>query len=421
VIVIRNARILRATGVEPGTIAIEGDTVIAVDEVDDVDGARVIDARGAWVGPGFVDLHVHFRDPGQTWKEDIESGSRAAAAGGFTAVVTMPNTDPPVDGGRLAGEAIARAAGVDSVHVAVAGALTRGREGTEMADLWAMYESGIRVFTDDGDSVADAGLLRALMTYLSDLPGAVVAEHAEDRSLAGNGHMHEGSMSARHGVVGLPGLAEEVIVARDIAIARETGAHLHIQHVSTATSVDLIRQAREMGLAVTAEVTPHHLALDESSLSDLDPRFKMYPPLRSSEDRAAVVAGLREGVIDAVATDHAPHAAAEKAAPFEEAPRGVIGLETAAAVACRALEGDPVAFFSRMSTAPAGITGLARHGMAVEPGSTANLVVFDPERRWVPAGFVSKSSNSPFTGLELVGKVMATIYEGQISYEGDTG
>jgi dihydroorotase len=420
-IVIHNAMVLRAAGVEMGTVVIDGDTVISVGGTDAVNGARVIDAGGAWIGPGLVDLHAHFRDPGQTWKEDLESGARAAAAGGYTAVVTMPNTDPPIDSGSRAAEALSQAATVDNVHLAVAGALTAGRGGQVMSDLDAMYEAGVRLFTDDGDSVPDAGLLRRIMSYLADLPGAVVAEHPEDRALTVDGHMHEGSMSALHGVTGLPGAAEDVIVARDIAIARDTGARIHIQHVSTDASVALIRQARVAGVAVTAEVTPHHLALDDALLVDLDPNLKMYPPLRGERDRAAVVAGLREGVIDAVATDHAPHTAAEKAVPFEEAPRGVIGLETAAAVTSRALERDQIAFFDRMSMAPARIAGLARQGTTVEPGAPANLMLYDPDRKWVPGTFASKSVNSPFMGMELVGKVLATIHEGRITYGGDLG
>jgi len=420
-IVIENALVLRATGVELAAVVIEGDRVTSVGSVASANGATVIDAGGAWVGPGLVDLHVHFREPGQTWKEDLGSGARSAAAGGFTAVVTMPNTDPPIDSGPRAVEAITRAGLVDSVDIAVAGALTKGRAGVEISDLDAMYEAGVRIFTDDGDSVPDGGLLRRIMSYLGDLPGALVAEHPEDCSMTMNGHMHEGAMSARHGLVGLPGVGEDVIVARDIAIARDTGARLHLQHLSTASSVDLVRQARATGVAVTAEVTPHHLALDDASLERLDPNLKMYPPLRAPADRAAVITGLRQGVIDAVATDHAPHTAAEKAVPFEQAPRGVIGLETAAALTCVALNGDQAVFFDRLSTAPARIAGLARHGMAVEPGAPANLVLFDPGQTWVPRAFASRSANSPFTGKELVGKVLMTIHDGRISYEGGQG
>ena len=421
-IVIRNARVLRANGVEQSTVVIEGDTITSVGTEPVTNGARVIDANGSWLGPGLVDLHVHLRDPGQTWKEDVKSGARAAIAGGFTAIVAMPNTAPPVDDGTSAIAAAEQTGAIDSLEIVVSGSLTKGRAGKEMAGFDAMYEAGVRVFSDDGDSVPDAGLLRRIMTYLRDLPGALVAEHAEDRSISGEGHMHDGMVSSRLGIAGVPRIAEDVIVARDIAISADTGAVLHIQHVSTAGSVELIRNAKQAGIPVTAEVTPHHLALDESSLEGLDSNLKMYPPLRGVDDRAALRSALREGVIDAVATDHAPHSVAEKRVPFEEAPRGVIGLETAAAVAASfALGEDQRMFFDRMSVTPARIAGLDRQGQVVEPGSPANLVIFDPGRRWVPGPFVSKSQNSPFAGMELTGRVLATIHEGRISYEGGLG
>jgi dihydroorotase len=418
-IVIRNARVLTPLGIEQASVVIDSDQVQSVGGEREANGHRVIEAAGAWLGPGLVDLHVHLRDPGQTWKEDMASGAIAAAAGGFTAVVAMPNTDPPVDGRSSAIDAAARAAGVVDVSIVPAGALTRGRSGEDLADYDGMYEAGIRVFSDDGDSVPSAGLLYRAMAYLRDLPGALVAEHAEERSLAGGGHLHQGAMAARLGITGLPALAEELVVARDIALAADSSARLHIQHVSTTGSVELIRRAREQGIDVTCEVTPHHLALDETAAHGLDPDFKMYPPLRGAEDRAALVEALRDGTIDAVATDHAPHAPSEKDVPFEEAPRGVIGLETAAAVAAtHALGDDQRLFFERMSVAPARIAGLARQGSLVEPGSPANLTLFDPGQRWIPGSFASKSSNSPFTGAELTGRVMATIREGKITYEG---
>ena len=420
-IVVRNARVLRSGGVEQTSVVIDGDTIRALGEEHTTNGARVIDADGAWLGPGLVDLHVHFRDPGQTWKENIESGARAAVAGGYTAVMAMPNTEPPIDGGERARAVLERGRAMGTLDLRVAGCLTRGRAGVEMADYDSMYAAGVRIFSDDGDAVPEAGLLHRIMRYLRDLPGAIVAEHAEDRSLAGNGHLHDGVIAARHGIEGLPALAEDVIVARDLEVARATGARIHIQHVSTSGAVELIRRARDRGVDVTAEVTPHHLALDESALERLDPDLKMYPPLRSEEDRAALTAALAEGLIDIAATDHAPHARTEKDVPFEEAPRGVIGLETAAAVVSSALGRDQVAFFDRMSTAPARIAGLDRQGIAVEPGSPANLVLFAPERRWTPGAFASKSQNSPFRGLELTGKVIATIYEGRISYEDGSG
>lgn len=421
-IVVRNARVLTPSGIEDASVVIEGDTVHSVGAEPEANGHQVIEAGGAWLGPGLVDLHVHLRDPGQTWKEDMRSGARAAAAGGFTALVAMPNTDPPVDDRTTATAAVERAAGIEDVEIVAAGALTRGRSGEALADFDGMFEAGVRIFSDDGDSVPTAGLLRRAMAYLRDLPGALIAEHAEDRSLAATGHLHEGEVASRLGIAGLPALAEELVVARDLLLAATTGTRLHIQHVSTSGSLDLIRQARAEGVEVTSEVTPHHLALEESAVEGLDTNFKMYPPLRGRDDRVALVEALRDGTIDVVATDHAPHTTAEKEVPFEEAPRGVIGLETAAAVvATNALGGDPRLFFERMSIAPAGIAGLSRHGRLVEKGSPANLVLFDPNLRWVPGGFASKSSNSPFAGIELTGRVLMTIREGKITYEGGSG
>lgn len=418
-IVIRNARVVTRSGIEEASVAIDGDKVRSVGPEPEANGHRVIEADGAWLGPGLVDLHVHFRDPGQTWKEDFRSGAQAAAAGGYTAVVAMPNTDPPVDDERSASDSLERAAGVEEVEIVTAGALTRGRSGADLADYDGMYEAGIRLFSDDGDSVPSAGLLHRAMKYLRDLPGSLVAEHAEDRSLAGQGHIHEGAVATRLGIAGLPALAEEVIVGRDLALAAVTGVRIHIQHVSTARSLQMIRRAREEGIEATCEVTPHHVALDDTSVRGLDANFKMYPPLREREDREALAEALRAGHIDAVATDHAPHTRAEKELPFEEAPRGVIGLETAAAaISTHALGDDPGLFFERMSIAPARIAGLDRHGQPVEPGSPANLVLFHPRQRWIPRSFVSKSSNSPFLGSELTGRVLTTIHDGKITYEG---
>ncbi len=416
-IVINGAQVWRGSGLVDATVVIDGDRVVEVGTALASPGARVIEAAGAILGPGLVDLHVHLRDPGQTWKEDISTGSLAAVAGGFTAVVAMPNTDPPTDNVKTVVDLLNRAAEVGLVDLVVAGALTRGREGLEMADFDSMYQAGVRMFTDDGDSVADSGLLRRIMTFLRDLPGAVVAEHSEDPSLSRGGHLNEGTAAASHGIGGIPAVAEEVVVARDLALAADTGARLHIQHVSTSGSVDLIRHAKESGLAVTCEVTPHHLGLDDSALEGLDPNFKMYPPLRAPFDREALAGALEDGTVDAVATDHAPHSRPEKDVPFEEAPRGVIGLETAASVSWAALKGDVDLFFDRLSAAPARIMGLEGHGQPVEPGSPANLVLFDPGRSWQPRSFRSKSSNSPFLGTTLTGRVLATIHNGSLVYE----
>ncbi|MEX2251528.1 MAG: dihydroorotase [Acidimicrobiia bacterium] len=416
-IVIRGAMVWRRSGLVEATVVVDGNRVVEVGAVTAPTRARVIEASGAVLGPGLVDIHVHLRDPGQTWKEDISTGSMSAVAGGFTAVVAMPNTDPPTDNVKAVTDILTRAAEVGLVDIVVAGALTRGRQGLEMADFDSMYEAGVRLFTDDGDPVSDSDLLRRIMAYLRDLPGAVVADHPEDLSLTRGGHMNEGVLAAGHGIGGISGVAEESVVARDLALAADTRARLHIQHVSSAGSVDLIRRAKNSGLAVTCEVTPHHLAFDESAVDGLDPNFKMYPPLRTRVDREALVEALEDGTVDAVATDHAPHTVSEKDVPFEEAPRGVIGLETSASVAWEALKGNAGLFFERMSVAPARIAGLERHGQPVEPGSVANLVLFDPGRSWEPHAFRSKSSNSPFLGTRLTGRVMATIHDGSLVYE----
>lgn len=416
-IVIRGGAVLTPEGVREADVAVDGATVVAVDN-DLAEADTVIDATGCWVGPGLVDLHAHLREPGQEWKEDIASGSAAAAAGGFTAVVAMPNTEPAIDSGHRAGFVRERANLVGLCEVVPAGAITLGRSGGELAHLDELLAAGVTVFTDDGDSVADSGLLRRAMEYLA-TRGAVVAQHAEDRSLAGAGHMHEGAVSSRLGVAGLPAVAEEVVVARDLALVELTGCRYHVQHVSTAGTVALIREAKQRGLPVTAEVTPHHLFFDHSAVASMDPDFKMYPPLREPDDVAELRRALEDGTIDAVATDHAPHADYEQEVPFEEAPRGVIGLETAAAVVATVTELDQVRFFARMSTAPAGIAGLSRQGTPLAPGSPANLVVFDPAREWTPERFRSRSHNSPFRGQRLRGGVVATLYRGRLVHGGD--
>ncbi len=412
---LRNGLVMTPDGPRQVDLGIADGHIVAVGSVDE--SPRELDCTGSWVGPGFVDIHVHLREPGQEWKEDIESGSKAAAAGGFTAVVAMPNTDPATDSGHLARYITDRGRQVGLVDVVAAGALTQGRAGSHLAHLDDLWNAGVRIFTDDGDSVADAGILRRAMEYLTER-GGVIAQHAEDRGLAGGGHMHEGAVSARLGMAGLPALAEEVVVSRDLGLVRLTGVAYHAQHVSTAGTVELIREAKAAGLPVTAEVTPHHVSFSDSLVESMDPVAKMYPPLRSDEDVAAVNAALVDGTIDAVATDHAPHAASEKEVPFEDAPRGVIGLETAASAVHTAVSMTPMEFFDRLSVGPARIARLVDHGQWIAEGRPANVTVFAPDRQWTAERFVSKSSNSPWLGRSLEGQVIATIYQGRLTHGG---
>jgi dihydroorotase len=410
---IRNGRVLTADGVVETDVLIDGDRVGQIGGTFDAD--YNLDVAGGWVGPGLVDLHVHFREPGQEWKEDIESGSRAAAAGGFTAVITMPNTDPPIDAGHRVRYVIERGRQVGLCEVVPAGAITMGRSGEALAHLDEMWAAGARVFTDDGSSVEDSGLLRLAMEYVAER-GGLVAQHAEDVSLSRGGHMHEGAVSSRLGIRGLPAAAEEVVIARDLALARLTGVRYHAQHVSTAGSIELVQQARATGVSVTAEVTPHHLLLDHERVRSLDPAYKMYPPLRETSDVERLRVALTGGIIDAVASDHAPHAAFETEVAFEEAPRGVIGLETAASVVNSAVRLGQEVFFDRMSIAPARIGGLDQQGHRLFEGSPANVMIFDPEAAWTPTAFRSRSQNSPFAGTELRGRVIATIFAGRVTH-----
>lgn len=406
-----------------GTVLTESGPVTADVRISDghiaqigqgIDGKERIECGGAWVGPGLVDLHVHFREPGQEWKEDITTGSRAAAAGGYTAVVAMPNTDPAVDSGHLARYIKDRGIEVGLVDVFPAGAVTKGRAGTELAHLDELWDAGVRVFSDDGDVVADAGLLRRAMDYLVSR-GGVIVQHAVDEGLSRGGHMHEGSVSSALGMYAIPSAADDVILARDIRLVEMTGARYHVQHLSTAGGVELVAAAKGRGLPVTAEVTPHHLAFDHHAAEGTDPSFKMMPPLRTGADREALRRGLADGTIDVVGTDHAPHAAHEKEVPWEEAPNGVLGLEWAAAVVNTFVGLDQAAFYDRLSIAPARIGQIEGHGIFPTEGAPANLTVFDPTIDWVPSTTVSRSANSPYFGRPLRGKVTVAILRGAVT------
>jgi len=422
-VLLRGGRLIDPAGDTDTTcdVLVAGGRIEAVGMGLDPGGAEVIDVDGAVVAPGFVDTHVHLREPGREDEETIASGSAAAVLGGFTAICAMPNTDPVCDNAAVAEKVAATGRFLGLIQVIPAGALTQGLEGRHLAAIGEMATSTarVRIFTDDGHGVQDARLLRRAMEYVKGF-GAICAEHCDDESLSQGGHMHEGEYSSRLGLRGQPAEAEELALARDVALVRLTGARFHALHVSTARSVDIIRRAKAEGLPVTAEATPHHLTLSDASLIDYDTNFKVNPPLRSAGDVEALRAGLADGTIDNIATDHAPHAVHEKEAEFEEAPPGLIGLETALGVILTDLVGAGVLtmgdMIRRMSVAPARILGLQGQGGPVVPGARANLVVFDPTARWRvdPAQFASRSRNCPWAGRELVGRVIATIFEGRV-------
>lgn len=415
-VVIRGGRVVDERGERAADVLVRDGVVAEVGP--GLDGALTLDAGGCVVAPGLVDLHAHLREPGMEDAETVETGARAAALGGYTAVVAMPNTDPPIDNAAVVRHVIelGRPAPCD-VHVA--GAITRGRVGAELALMAEMHALGVRIFSDDGDCVADARVMRRALEYARSLPGAVLAQHCEEPSMAGGGHMHEGEWSSRLGIAGRPAEAESIVVARDLALARMTGGRVHLLHLSTAQAVDLVREARAEGVAVTAEVTPHHLALTHEACSTFDPRFKVNPPLRTPTDVEALRVALADGTIDAVATDHAPHPPEEKEQPFDDAPPGMLGLETALAVVLTEVVSpgglDLGTALARLSWGPARIAGLGAHGRPVAAGEPANLCVIDPEVAWEvdPAALASRASNTPWAGHKLTGKVRHTVLFGE--------
>ncbi len=404
-----------ATGTRRADVAVRDGVIIEVAErLDESTQGLELDASGCVVAPGLVDLHTHLREPGREEAETVESGSRAAALGGYTAVVAMPNTEPAIDSAAVVRQVLELGTKA-MVDVRVAGAITVGRAGTQLAPLGEMADLGVHLFTDDGAGVQDARLMRRALEYAGGL-GVVLAQHCEDESLAAGGHMHEGEWSSRLGIPGIPAEAEELMVARDVALSRLTGAPVHFLHLSTAVSVDIVREAKAAGLSVTAEAAPHHFTLTHDSVSAYDTRFKVNPPLRTAVDVAAVKQGLADGTIDAIATDHAPHSQEAKEAPFDQAPPGMLGLETALALALTELELPVEQVLALLSWQPARIAGLqGQHGGPVAPGHAANLCVFDPEAQWTVDGnrMASRSRNTPFDGMALRGRVRHTVCRGE--------
>jgi dihydroorotase len=420
-LVFRGVRIIDpASGRDETTdIATRGALISVVGSDAMTAGAQVVGGDGLVLAPGLVDVHTHLREPGFEHKETVETGTRAAAAGGFTAIAPMANTDPVADNAAVIHEVRDLAAKAGLCDVFPVGAITRGLAGEEMAELGEMVEAGVRMFSDDGHCVPDARVLRNALTYAKAFEDVVLAEHCEDAALSEGGQMHEGLHSYSLGLAGQPREAEEVIVARDLAIARLTGGRLHLCHLSSAGSIEMVRRAKAEGLRVSAEVTPHHLVFSDEDLRTYDTNFKVNPPLRSPEDREALRAALADGTIDAVATDHAPHAVEEKETEFDHAPPGTIGLETALAAILTHLVGPGLLSLSSaieaMSVRPARILGAGEHGGPLEPGRPANLVVFDPSAEWtVEPPFVSRSRNSAFLGTRLRGRVMYTALRGEL-------
>ena len=371
------------------------------------------------LAPAFIDPHVHLRTPGREDEEDIASGTAAAAAGGFCAILAMPNTEPVVDSAAVLGALLERALEEAQIPVGFFAAISKGQEGKELTEMAELADRGAAGFTDDGRPVVSGALLRHALQY-SAVADAVVALHEEDPSLSRGGHMHEGRVSAELGLGGWPSVAESTMIARDIALAGYEERPLHVLHVSARESVDEIRRGQEAGVEVTAEVTPHHLVLTDEAVRSLDPNVKMNPPVRADDDRRALVDALRDGTIAAIATDHAPHARHEKDVPFEEAPFGVTGLETAfAALYTHLVEPGVVPLetvLERMSAGPARIYGLERPRIAV--GATANLVLLDLDASWrvTEDAFRSRSTNSWLLGATLRGKVLQTVADGKIVY-----
>ncbi len=382
---------------------------------------RIIDAAGLYVMPGFIDLHVHFRDPGLEYKETIRTGSKAAAKGGFTTVCTMPNTVPVMDTVEHLGLQLQKIQEEAIVHVLPIGAVTMGQAGVELSEIKAMRQAGAAALSEDGKSVMDAGLYREAMRIAAEI-GMPVFAHCEDKSLVAGGVLNAGKRAEALGVPGISNAVEDVICARDIFLAKETGVRLHLCHCSTADSVRLVAMAKEDGLPVTAEVCPHHFTLTEEDIPGDDANYKMNPPLRSHKDVEALREGLRTGIMDVIATDHAPHSAEEKAKSMKEAPFGIVGLETAFALSVSELVKKdiltPMQLVEKMSRNPARVLGIPKGSL--EEGRAADLVIadFDHVSQIHAAAFASKGKNTPFDGRTVSGKICYTLVDGNVVYEG---
>ena len=411
---------------EEADIEISGDTIKKIyvkskGESYQGSDSEVIDAKGKYVMPGFIDLHVHFRDPGLTYKEDIVTGAKAAAHGGVTTVCAMPNTSPVVDSVETLNYIIEKAKKEAPVHVKQLSCITLGMEGKELVDMEAMHKAGAIAFSEDGKSVMDVKLYREAMKKAAEL-GAVVMAHCEDKDLVGKGVLNEGVASEKYNVPGIPNSVEDIITARDILIAAETGTKLHICHCSTKGTVELMRMAKRLGADVTAEVCPHHFTLTDADITEADSNYKMNPPLRTEEDVKALINGLVDGTMSCISTDHAPHSDEEKERFFDKAPFGIVGLETSAALTYTALVStglmDIMGMAEKMSYNPAHVIGIDKEYGKLSEGAKADIVIFDPSVEWEvkTSEFFSKGHNTPYEGKVLKGKVTNTIVDGRVVY-----
>ncbi|MGI9608140.1 MAG: dihydroorotase [Acidimicrobiales bacterium] len=426
---LRGGTIVGTGGTRPADVLWAGGEITAVGQhIELPDGVIEIDATDCFVLPGLVDLHTHLREPGGEEAETIQTGARGAALGGFTAIVAMPNTDPTADSPSIVRDVLAIAEGA-ACEVVPSAAMTIGRRGEMLTPMGELAAMGVRIFTDDGSGVQNPALMRRIMEYatgLSAITGSgnvVLAQHCEVESLSAGGHMHEGEWSTRLGMGGQPIEAETLMMMRDIALASRTGAHIHFQHVSTADGVELVRAAKARGVQVTAEATTHHFTLTDANCASFDPVYKVHPPLRTDVDLAAIRLGLTDGTIDAIATDHAPHEPHTKEFPFDQAPPGMLGLETALALTHTELDLPIESIVALMSVNPARIAGLDdRHGRPIAPGEPVNLTVFDPTERWTVRGvdMASRSLNTPYEGRELQGRVRHTVLHGDLVIENGT-
>jgi dihydroorotase len=408
---------------EVTSLAIQDGRIAAVGKSAPASADEVIDAAGLIVTPGLIDMHVHLREPGHEGSETIESGTAAAAAGGFTAVACMPNTDPPLDSDSAVEFVLRQAALTGSTRVYAIGALTKGRQGQELAELGLMVRAGAVAFSDDGCGIADAAVCLRAMRYLS-MFDRLFIQHCEDASLVGDGCMNAGPVATRLGLPGVPAIAEVVMVQRDVTLAAEAGVRYHVAHISTAGAVEIVRQAKQAGRRITAEVTPHHLLLTDEACATYNADFKMSPPLRSQADVAACVAGVRDGTIDCLVTDHAPHEREGKESEFQYAPFGVIGLETALALNIEALITAKVIGWPRliemMSTRPAQLLGVS--GGSLKVGQPADVTLIAPDLEWTidAEKLRSKSRNTPFDGRKVRGQAAGTLVDGQWCYRDAT-